>query len=264
MRLITSTVLLLLVFQLPVAGQDKAKVKCGPADANRLLFKEAATINIEARVPCGEEVEVTEYVSKTNAYKVQRGSGESGYILGDAIDSTGLHLRSESAQKPLINADILDMVAAGIGPDIIVAKIKTSTANFDTTPATLKELKTKGVPDGVVLAMVQTPAVPADGTRSESQSSTNTLSAQPSAAPSDAAAKQADEKRRQAMQKANDDLEDCRTRAQNEYETKMNALGTLAISPMMRVAAASKLKQNLDAELRACRAQYESRLKSIQ
>ncbi len=70
-------------------------------------------------------------------------------------------------------------------------------------------------------------------------------------------------KKREDLQKASDDLEDCRVRSQNEYDTKMNAIGTMALTPMTRVVASNRLKQNLDAELRQCRSQYELRLKAI-
>jgi hypothetical protein len=70
-------------------------------------------------------------------------------------------------------------------------------------------------------------------------------------------------KKREDAQKANDDLEDCRTMSQSEYETKMNAVGTLVLTPIQRVYASTRLKQNLDAELRQCRSQYELRLKAI-
>lgn len=70
-------------------------------------------------------------------------------------------------------------------------------------------------------------------------------------------------KKREDSQKANDNLEDCRARSQNEYSTKIDALNTMALAPMVRVAAASRLRQNLDAELRQCRSQYESHLKAI-
>jgi hypothetical protein len=70
-------------------------------------------------------------------------------------------------------------------------------------------------------------------------------------------------KKREDTQKANDRLEDCRAGAQNEYETKTSAVSNLALSPAVRVAAASKLRQNLDAELRECRSQYEMRLRAI-
>jgi SH3-like domain-containing protein len=66
------------------------------------------------------------------------------------------------------------------------------------------------------------------------------------------------------LQKANDDLEDCRVGFQNDYETRMGVLNTMALGPTVRLASASRLKQNLDAELRHCRSRYELRVKAIE
>ncbi|HWZ25856.1 MAG TPA: hypothetical protein VN037_11295, partial [Verrucomicrobiae bacterium] len=65
-----------------------------------------------------------------------------------------------AATKPgmLSNKDITDMVASGLPEAVVVAKIKSTGCEFDTAPATLKALKTNGVPDSVVLAMVEAPA----------------------------------------------------------------------------------------------------------
>ena len=57
----------------------------------------------------------------------------------------------------LTNAQVLDLVKAGIGADIIVEKIKRSRCNFDTDPSQLAELKYKGVPDQVLRAMIEAP-----------------------------------------------------------------------------------------------------------
>jgi len=70
-------------------------------------------------------------------------------------------------------------------------------------------------------------------------------------------------KKREDAQKASDDFEDCRVRSQNEYDAKINAINTMALAPMVRVAASRRLKENLDGELRECRSQYELRLKTI-
>ena len=70
-------------------------------------------------------------------------------------------------------------------------------------------------------------------------------------------------KKREDAQKASDDLEDCRVRAQNEYDAKINTINTMALAPMVRVGASRRLKENLDGELRECRSQYELRLKAI-
>jgi hypothetical protein len=63
------------------------------------------------------------------------------------------------------------MMKAGLTSDVIVAKIKASETNFDTSPSARAELKAANVPDNVILAMVKGPtpamsasaAPPADG-----------------------------------------------------------------------------------------------------
>jgi hypothetical protein len=57
----------------------------------------------------------------------------------------------------LTNADILTMVRAKLSSNLIVEKINTTSCNFDTFPSVLAELKYKGVPDEVLMAMVQAP-----------------------------------------------------------------------------------------------------------
>jgi len=60
-------------------------------------------------------------------------------------------------QSSLANSDVVAMVKAGLGAEIIVAKIKATSCSFETEPAALKALKDAGVPDSVILAMVQAP-----------------------------------------------------------------------------------------------------------
>ncbi len=54
----------------------------------------------------------------------------------------------------LTNKDVLDMVKSGLATEIVVAKIKASPGKFDTSAATLAELKSANVPDAVIMAMV--------------------------------------------------------------------------------------------------------------
>ena len=161
---------------------------------------------------------------------------------------------------PLTNIDIVDMLKAGLSQEIVVAKIHGSTSEFDTTPGALKELKAADVPEAVILAMLE-------AANRKHDTSAVTPEGHPTSEPTRSPAStenQTIENKRAEAQKAEDDFSDCKTSSQNEYDKKMNALGTMALSPMMRVYAANKLKQNLDAELRGCRSQYESRLKAIQ
>ena len=60
----------------------------------------------------------------------------------------------QNAASELTNKDVLDMVQSGLATEIIVAKIKASPGKFDTSAATLAELKSAGVPDAVIMAMV--------------------------------------------------------------------------------------------------------------
>jgi|SRR5579872_1400986 len=59
--------------------------------------------------------------------------------------------------EPLSNKDVVEMLQAGITPEIVIAKIGSSKCDFDTSPVTLKELKIANVPDAVILAMVKAP-----------------------------------------------------------------------------------------------------------
>jgi hypothetical protein len=64
----------------------------------------------------------------------------------------------DPAKTGLTNQDVVEMVKTGLSAEIILAKIKSGPCNFDTSAAALKELKTAGVPDNVILAMVEASA----------------------------------------------------------------------------------------------------------
>jgi hypothetical protein len=77
--------------------------------------------------------------------------------------------QSTSRVQALTNKEVLEMLAEGLSPEIIVAKIKSSACNFDTSPQALKDLKAASAPDSVILAMIEaggasaTPTLPSDG-----------------------------------------------------------------------------------------------------
>ena len=79
-------------------------------------------------------------------------------IAGAQETSAAKPQETQTAPATLTNQNILEMMKMGIAPEIIVAKIKSSTNRFDTSPASLQELKAASVPDAVILAMVQAPA----------------------------------------------------------------------------------------------------------
>src|SRR5438874_13074796 len=57
------------------------------------------------------------------------------------IVQAGQSHNSHNSGDALTNKDILLMLKAGLTPDIVIAKIKSSTCDFDTSPDALKELK---------------------------------------------------------------------------------------------------------------------------
>ena len=57
--------------------------------------------------------------------------------------------------KPLNNQDVLGMVEAGLPPKVLVAKIDRSPGAYDTSPDDLRQPKTAGVHDSIILAMVR-------------------------------------------------------------------------------------------------------------
>jgi TonB family protein len=66
---------------------------------------------------------------------------------------------SETRTNALTNKDVLEMLQAGLPQEVVIAKIKSSACNLDTSPTALKELKAANVPEEVILAMVQATAV---------------------------------------------------------------------------------------------------------
>lgn len=59
-----------------------------------------------------------------------------------------------AAAATLSNRDVVEMVGAKTEAEIILAKIKASDSNFDTSPDALRQLKADGVPDEIILAMI--------------------------------------------------------------------------------------------------------------
>ena len=60
-----------------------------------------------------------------------------------------------AVKSQLFNADVVEMVAAGLSVDVILAKINASNGRYDTSPAGLQQLKAAHVPDAIVLEMIK-------------------------------------------------------------------------------------------------------------
>ena len=63
--------------------------------------------------------------------------------------------KTNAKTEALTNKVVIDMVAAGLSADVVVAAIREATAKqFDTSPGSLIGLKKSGVPDAVISAMI--------------------------------------------------------------------------------------------------------------
>jgi hypothetical protein len=85
--------------------------------------------------------------------------------------------KDQPKSAALTNKDILDMSHAGFPADILAAKIKATTCAFDTTPGDLKQLKAGGIPDSVILAMIEAPAGATTGLAGAIRGSSHSASA---------------------------------------------------------------------------------------
>jgi TonB family protein len=81
-----------------------------------------------------------------------------GFLAGPLTAAQGGQT-PETRTNALTNKDVLEMLRAGLSQEVVIAKIKSSACSLDTSPAVLKELKAANVPEEVILAMVQAPAV---------------------------------------------------------------------------------------------------------
>ena len=76
-------------------------------------------------------------------------------LLSGSTAAQDLATIASKQDDVLTNQTIVEMVASNFSQEIIIAKIKSSKNTFDTSAEALKKLKEAGVPDTVILAMVQ-------------------------------------------------------------------------------------------------------------
>jgi len=147
---------------------------CGTYGAYVMLYKNTDTFEQLGKLRCAEKVEI---LGKWFDYlQVRTTDGKTGWVR--AADVTGgpaapqptgtpFGLTSAAAQPqhdivvPLTNKNIISMQSMRLGTDVILAKIKSSPTNFDTTPSGLQKLKFSGVPDKIIVAMVESHDQPA-------------------------------------------------------------------------------------------------------
>ena len=154
------------------AGNPPGYAYCGTYGSYVLLYRSNDNLEELGKLRCGEKVEV---LSRYLDYvQVRAADGRVGWVEWTGLSSSpgaapsknfGMTDNSAKQQGPAVpalnNAAIVKMRTQHLTADVIVAKIQSSPCEFDTTPAALQKLKTAGVPDKVILAMVVAPSASA-------------------------------------------------------------------------------------------------------
>jgi S1-C subfamily serine protease len=77
------------------------------------------------------------------------------FIICLVVLVTAPRTNAQEITPKLTNEDVVKMVQAGLSTDQIVAKIKKSETDFDTSPSALAVLPKRGVPNAILLAMLE-------------------------------------------------------------------------------------------------------------
>lgn len=77
------------------------------------------------------------------------------------------NVAQQSKEQPLTNSDIVRMVTAGLGDQVILKKIEASNAQFSVSSEDLTALKAAGVSDAVLLAMLDKARQPQSPAKAE-------------------------------------------------------------------------------------------------
>jgi hypothetical protein len=89
------------------------------------------------------------------------GHYSSNRVRAMAVASAQLHAdaiaaaHSKSAKLALTNRDVIELVRAGLNVSIVEELIRTVPGNFELTPAGLAELKREGVPEELIVRVIQ-------------------------------------------------------------------------------------------------------------
>ncbi len=155
----------------PVRSAPAGYAYCGTYGSYVLLYQSVDQLEELGHLRCGEKVEVlTRWVEY---FQVRTQDGRVGWVHYAEISNTpggasttNFGMTDASAPHapvvpPLTNVNIMKMHVMRLSADVIIAKIHGSPCEFDTSPAALQKLKQAGLPDKVILAMVQAPAASA-------------------------------------------------------------------------------------------------------
>lgn len=165
MNLRIATLGLLVGIAAPAYAGTAVYTQCGAHDGYILLYRSTEKFDELAKLRCGERLEV---VNRAADYlQISTADGKTGWLLqsdvtsdppanvSDAIDVQARTYAGSVPALTLTNQSILDLHHGHASSDAIVSKIRFSTCSFNTSEADLRELKSAGVSDKVILAMLE-------------------------------------------------------------------------------------------------------------
>lgn len=78
----------------------------------------------------------------------------AAYVLVAAMVPLPVMAQSNGAEAVLTNAQVIEMVAAGLDEELVIAAVRGGTSEFDTSTSGLIALQSAGVPKPVIAAMI--------------------------------------------------------------------------------------------------------------
>jgi hypothetical protein len=168
MKFRISVLAIVLLAAVSVRAGSPGYAYCGTYGSYVLMYKSVDSLEELGHLRCGEKVEIlTRWVEY---FQVRTQDGRVGWVNYTSISATppstetnkNFGMTDTAAARgpvvtPLTNADVMKMAVMKLSPDVIVAKIKSSPCEFDTSTGALRKAKQAGVTDKVILAMVQAP-----------------------------------------------------------------------------------------------------------
>jgi uncharacterized protein YgiM (DUF1202 family) len=143
---------------LPAHAATTGYAKCESYDSYVMFYHSLEQFDVEGKIKCGDGFEI---LSRWNEYlSIRTSQGKQGWVEETSVTLVPPATAKASAPSPapLANEDVLDLLRLKFSSDVIIAKIKASACDFDTSPAALKHLKQSLVPERVIQAMIQAPA----------------------------------------------------------------------------------------------------------
>jgi len=149
--------IILIAMAIPAHAATTGYAKCESFDSYVMFYRSLEQFDVQGKIKCGEGFEI---LSRWNEYlSIRTPDGKQGWVPEASVTLVPpAAAKSSASPSPVLtNENVLDMLRLKFSSDVVIAKIKASLCDFDTSPVALKHLKQSLVPDRVIQVMVQAP-----------------------------------------------------------------------------------------------------------